>query len=92
MRDMRGGEQNDAQLDVVAVVERGVMASASASEIFNTAVLDDVQLFSDISAFTVYSWYKQADSAVSGARQVMELGCRNQTPWGAGPCGIADVR
>lgn len=55
MRDIRGGQTFEAQLKIVAVEERGLIATASSSEIFNTAVLDGEQLSSTISALIVYS-------------------------------------
>jgi hypothetical protein len=67
MRDRRGGEQFNAEIEVVAVVQRGMLASASSSEVFNTAVLDGSQVQSALTASMVYSWYRRTDVSLTGS-------------------------
>jgi len=66
IRDRRGGVQYDAELQVVAVVQRGLLAFASISELFNTAVLDGGSLGSQLTAAVVFSWYRQPDAPPAG--------------------------
>ena len=68
VRDMRGGEQFDAELLVAPVEERGVLAAAASSELFNTAVLDGAALSTSVPAFMVYSWNRKPDAPVAASR------------------------
>lgn len=54
--------QFDAQLRIVAVSQRGMLAFASVAELFNTAVLDGASLGSQLTGVLVFSWYRQPDA------------------------------
>eukprot|EP00951_Prasinocladus_malaysianus_P034228 scaffold343942_cov36-Prasinocladus_malaysianus.AAC.1 len=68
MRDMRGGEQTSAQLEVVAVSPIGMLAVASRAEVFNTAVLDGVNQTSTISATIISSWHETSNASPQSPR------------------------